>query len=175
MSTAPRCRRQLTLFVAEPWRSRLNALRRTLDPVQAGLISAHVTLCREDEIDGWSVAAIFQRVAAWTAGPLRLGFGAPQRVDGHGLLLPCRAGAASFRQLRRWLLQDPQAREHGAHLTLAHPRNPRAIGNTDATLAACPGGLELHFETVALIEQVGSAPWRLLHEAAFGSAAPDPG
>lgn len=175
MSAAPRSRRQLTLFVAAPWRSRLNALRRTLDPVQAGLISAHVTLCREDEIDGLSASAIFQRVTSWAAGPLVLSFGPPQRVDGHGVLLPCRDGAASFQPLRRWLLQDPQAREHGAHLTLAHPRNPRAIGNTDAALAACPGGLELRFETVALIEQSESAPWRVLHDAAFGSAAPDPG
>jgi hypothetical protein len=116
----PTRRRQLTLFVEEPWRSRLQALRRALDLVQASLIAPHVTLCREDEIEQLDQSTIFSRVAAWT---------------------------------------------HGAHLTLAHPRNPRAVGNTEAALAACPPALQIQFTTVALIEQHGAAPWTVLQES----------
>lgn len=162
-------RRQLTLFVGPPWRTRLEAFRLALDPVQASLIAAHVTLCREDEIGQQDPAAIFRRVAAWSHGPLDLSFGSPRRINGHGVLLPCEQGSGQFQRLRRWLLQDPDAREHGAHLTLAHPRNARAPGNTDAALAAVPAELQLQFSTVALIEQHGAAPWRVLHEATLGS------
>lgn len=68
-------RRQLTLFVDEPWRSRLQQLRIVLDPVQAALIPAHVTLCRDDEVASQEEAAMIDRVASWPHGPLVLTFG----------------------------------------------------------------------------------------------------
>lgn len=40
----------LSRFVDGPVGDALNALRAALDPVQAGLIAAHVTVCREDEL-----------------------------------------------------------------------------------------------------------------------------
>ena len=171
VSIAPNVRRQLTLFVAGPWASRLEALRHALDPVQASLIGAHVTVCREDEIEGASPSALFNRVEAWVAGPIRMGFGQPERFDGHGVLLPCVHGSREFNRLRQWVLQERYAREHRAHITLAHPRNPRSAGNTDAALAAWADVLELQFEVVALIEQLGSGPWRVLQEATLGSTA----
>ena len=171
MSTAPISRRQLTLFVSPPWGPRLDTLRRVLDPVQASLIAAHVTLCREDELEGTDLPSLFSRVESWVAGPISLAFGKPTRFHDHGVLLPCQHGSGEFRRLRQWLLQDQSAREHGAHITLAHPRNPRSAGNTDAALAACPQVLELQFASVALIEQRASTPWRLIHEATLGSSA----
>lgn len=171
MPVLPNRRRQLTLLVAEPWRSRLNALRELLDPVQASLISAHVTLCREDELEGLSTASVLGRAGSWALGPLDLAFGPPQLFQGHGVLLPCIRGSGQFQRLRRWLLQDPGAREHAAHLTLAHPRNPHAAGHTAAALEACPRALELSFSTVTLIEQLGSAPWRALEERSLGLRA----
>jgi hypothetical protein len=165
-------RRQLTLFVPEPWGLRLDALRRVFDPVQASRIAAHVTLCREDEIEGQVSSVIFDRVEVWASGPIFLRFGPPRRFDGHGLLLPCEQGADHFRQLRQWLLQDEGARAHGAHLTLAHPRNPRFVGNTGAAVAACPQALRLQFLSVALIEQQGSQPWQLVQESSLGRGLP---
>jgi hypothetical protein len=171
MSTASNHRRQLTLFVTEPWRSRLDALRQVLDPVQASLIAAHVTLCREDEIERLDTASIVGRARSWPCGPLTLFFGRPQRFGGHGALLPCEQGSDQFRQLRQWLLQDRAAREHYAHLTLAHPRNPESAGNTDAALDTCPLLPPLQFASVAVIEQYGSSPWTVIGEAVLGSAA----
>jgi hypothetical protein len=63
------------------------------------------------------------------------------------------------------LLADPAARLHHAHLTLAHPRNPRAAGNNDPALAASPPALQLCFSQVALIQQTGAQPWRRLWQA----------
>lgn len=163
-------RRQLTLFVDEPWRSRLQQLRVVLDPVQAALIPAHVTLCRDDEVASLDDVTFAERATAWPHGPLPLSFGAPQRAEGHGVLLRCVHGAAVFHTLRQWMLHDAEARELGAHLTLAHPRNPRAIGNTDDVLAAVPQALALTFATVALIEQHGSTPWTVRRAAVLGAA-----
>ena len=172
MSPTLNTRRQLTLFVDEPWRSRLQDQRLALDPVQASLIAPHVTLCREDEIAQLDWSAVVRRVEAWAHGPLRLSFGAPRRFDGHGVLLPCEQGAAQFQSLRQWLLRDQGARAHQAHLTLAHPRNAMAAGNTEAALAACPQSLELQFGVVSRIEQHGAGPWRVLEESLLGVAGP---
>lgn len=169
LASPPKRRLQLTLFVPRPWAARLDALRLRLDPVQASLIAAHVTLCREDEIERLDRWSLFSRVQQWPQGPLALSFGPPQRFQGHGLLLPCEQGGGRFQQLRQWLLLDPDARPHGAHLTLAHPRNPRAPGNTEAALASCPQGLQLQFGSVALIEQVGAEPWRLVQACSLGA------
>jgi hypothetical protein len=171
MSAPQNSRRQLTLFVSPPWGPRLDALRRQLDPVQASLIAAHVTLCREDEFEGTTPLALLSRAESWVAGPIRLAFGQATRFNGHGVLMPAARGSGNFNRLRQWLLQDTSAREHGAHITLAHPRNSRAEGNTDAALSACPQALELPFASVALIEQQGSGPWRLIQEATLGSSA----
>jgi 2'-5' RNA ligase len=166
--TAASLRTQLTLFVAPPESAPLEALRHRLDPVQAALIPAHVTLCREDEIAALASDTLLDRVRRWPHGPLTLAFGAAQRFQGHGALLQGEQGLQPFQQLRQWLLADPAARVHHAHLTLAHPRNPRAAGNTDAALAAAPPALQLRFSQVALIQQTGAQPWRRLWQAPLG-------
>lgn len=172
MSAAQNSRRQLTLFVSPPWGQRLDALRQALDPVQASLIAAHVTLCREDELEAITPSLLLSHAESWAAGPLSLSFGQATRFNGHGVLLPAERGSSNFNRLRQWLLQDTGACEHGAHITLAHPRNPRSAGNTDAALSACPRALELPFALVSLIEQQGSGPWRLVQEATLGKCAP---
>lgn len=168
MPSAPNPRRQLTLFVPATSSVALEAVRRRLDPIQAALIAVHVTLCREDELVDLDIEARLERVRAWDAGPIRLGFGAPRRFSGHGVLLPCEQGSDEFHRLRQWILDDRGARLHDAHITLAHPRNPRAPTNVDAALAESPATLRVAFPSVALIEQVGGAPWTLLQEASLG-------
>jgi 2'-5' RNA ligase len=162
-------RRQLTLFVTGEWATRLQNIRRSLDPVQASLIQAHVTLCREDEIHGMCPSALLGGVTSWAGGPMRLTFDAPARFGGHGVLLPCVQGSGEFTRLRQWLLHEQHVREHVAHITLAHPRNSRVPGNTEAALTACPSALELHFASVALVEQLGTNAWELVQEAKLGS------
>lgn len=164
-------RRQLTLFVPSPIAAEVEAIRRRLDPVQHALIAAHVTLCREDEFDDGDVAAFGRRAAA--APPITLGFGVPERFDGHGVLLRCCEGADAFVALRRAILGRADVRPHGAHVTLAHPRNPVASGNTDAALGAVPTSIRCAFAAVCLIEQVDRLPWQVV--AAYGLGGPGRG
>ncbi|MBT9489619.1 MAG: 2'-5' RNA ligase family protein [Rubrivivax sp.] len=164
--------------MSAPGRAPLEVLRQRLDPAQAALIPAHVTLCREDELSALDVDALVTRIHTWPHGTLTLAFGAPQRFQGHGVLLPGVQGDDAFQRLRQWLLADPAARVHHAHLTLAHPRNPRAPGNTDAALAGVPTALRLGFAQVALVQQAGAEPWQVLWQAPLGGLGhvlPGPG
>lgn len=167
-SGRPAVRHQLTLFVAEPLAAKINTLREKLDPVQAGLIAAHVTLCREDEIDGLSDHLIWERVAAFEEPALVLKFGAPERFQGHGVLLPCVEGANEFARLRSKILDADNPRNHSPHLTLAHPRNPRSLLNTDECLSEFPPGITIDFATVSLIRQEGTAAWTCLAARRLG-------
>jgi 2'-5' RNA ligase len=163
-------RRQLTLFVPRPAAAEFEATRCRLDPIQAELIRAHVTLCREDELADLTAERLWSRLAAAAPGPLLLGFGPAQRFHGHGILLPCVAGDAAFHALRLALLGPEPPRRLEPHITLAHPRNPRSTGNLDANLGLVSCGISLVFAGVSLIEQDGTAAWRVLEEAPFRSA-----
>jgi hypothetical protein len=150
-------RLQLTLFAPDEAAAILEPIRRRLDPVQHGLIAAHVTLCREDELAETPLTvlqALTQRPAAIT-----LTFGAPVTFDSHGVLLPCIDGSTEFHQLRAAVLGSTAIREQAAHLTLAHPRNPRAPGNTMPHEIALATPLRITFTAVSLIEQVDGGPW----------------
>jgi hypothetical protein len=153
-------RRQLSLYAEGPLRARLEAVRTLVDPVQAALIPAHVTLCRDEEVADLDADAMAQRLRGATR--LRLAFGAAERFSGHGILLPCVSGQDAFHALRQRALGRLDVRRAEAHLTLAHQRNPRAAGNDLAAACALPVPMGLEFEQVQLIEQAAMAPWRVL-------------
>lgn len=153
-------RAQLTLFVPRAISAAIEDARRVLDPIQHALIAAHVTLCREDEFD--KVPELLDRLRGLALPELELVFGPAEAFDGHGVLLPCIGGAADFRSLRALVLGSPNAREAGAHITLAHPRNPRACGNRIETARRLPSPLRIRFDTLSLIEQTDLAAWRTL-------------
>ncbi|WP_224362884.1 2'-5' RNA ligase family protein [Hyalangium versicolor] len=153
-------RQQLSLYVPRDASQDIEAVRTIVDPVQHRLIPAHVTLCREDELGDVSVWQA--RLKAIPFGPLTLSFGEPQTFSGHGLLLNCIAGEDSFRQLREYLLGSKEIRRQSPHLTLAHPRNPKAEGNSIETASRLPPRLQLTFPTLYWIEQERGEPWRIL-------------
>jgi uncharacterized glyoxalase superfamily protein PhnB/2'-5' RNA ligase len=160
-------RRQLSLFVPPAAAVEIEALRRILDPVQHGLIPAHITLCREDEIEGLEVATLRERLQ--TAVPIGLDFDPPEAFSGHGWWLAARTEVSDFSALRLLVLGSPAIRVHKPHLTLAHPRNPRAPGNQPANVVGRLAALSIRFDTVSLIEQEGRAPWRVLETFRLGS------
>ena len=160
---------QLSLFVPPEVGVQLEALRQVMDPIQASLIPAHVTLCREDELVGVSPKELEARLAAAEACSIHLRFGPAEVFSEHGVLLPCVAGAQAFQKLRRRVLASETVREHAPHLTLAHPRNPRAAGNTADALRGLPDALEVRFATVFRIQQSGAAAWRVLQRYSLAS------
>ncbi len=154
-------RRQLTLFVPPDVSSEIEAVRQAVDPVQHALIAAHVTLAREDELEG--LDDLSGRLTAFRRrGPISLTFGPAEAFGGHGLLLPCIHGEAAFHDRRRALLGPSPVRRHAPHLTLAHPRNPMSAGNRLDTARRLSPPLPIPFPSVALIEQTDGSPWTVL-------------
>ncbi len=152
-------RRQLTLFVPRAEASIIEAVRRRVDPVQFGLIAAHVTLCRDDEVADLTVTELRRRLDRAALAPLTLVFGEPAGFADHGMLLPCNAGAAEFHQLRAAVLDSATVPKQTAHITLAHPRNPRADANTAAAYTSLAERMEICFADVSLIEQRDGGAW----------------
>lgn len=155
-------RSQLSMYLPEPRARQLESVRRILDPLQSSLIPAHVTLCREDElalIGRDSLAARFRDVPE---SGVTLQFGRPELFHEHGILVPCIAGERDFHLLREHILGSRSIRRHAPHITLAHPRNPRAAGNCLANANVLPQVFEVTFTGANLIEQTGSAAWHVL-------------
>jgi hypothetical protein len=151
-------RHQLTLFVPDDAALLLEPVRAVIDPVQHRLIAAHVTLCREDELG--DLDALRDRLAHAPLDALTLTFGRAEAFAGHGVLLPCVAGEDAFHARRRQVL-GAEPRRHEPHLTLAHPRNPRVDGDPLEVARRIPPRLVVRFASVALIVQVGDAPWTI--------------
>jgi 2'-5' RNA ligase len=164
---------QLTLYVPPPVSEQLEAVRRLLDPIQASLIAAHVTLCREDELASAETSVFWSRLAAARAGPVTLSFGHPEPFNEHGILLPCVAGEEEFQALRRLVLGSDEVRRQAPHITLAHPRNPKATDNSLSNAGRFQIEATISFTSVCLIEQEGSSPWRMLEQYTLaGSKSP---
>lgn len=155
-------RRQLTLFVPAGLATAIEAVRRRLDPVQHRLIAAHVTLCREDELAAWTDAGLSARLADLRLSRIALRFGAPETFSGHGVLLPCIDGEDGFRELRERILGTTDIPRQSPHITLAHPRNPRAAGNQPGGAATLCDLAPIRFDAIQLIEQTDGDPWRVL-------------
>lgn len=174
-SNTVKVRIQLSLYVPEPQASAIDAVRRLLDPVQHSLIPAHVTLCREDEMAEAGRDVLASRIASLPVQSVTLRFGRPEPFHEHGILLPCIEGEPQFQALRQLILNPAAARRQSPHITLAHPRNPKAAGNCLGNALAIPEGLTATFFNVRLIEQTGSSAWRTLEDFALGGTRTDRG
>lgn len=153
-------RRQATLFFnnAPP---ALTHSRHRYNPVQADLIPAHVTLCREDEVVDW--LAFKQRVASLTRVELELKFGRPIR-NGNSVLLPAIEGMEAFVSLRRNLLSDgtSEPRPMNAHVTIIHPRNGTCTDEIFEEILQLLQPFQWTFNEIAVIEQQNGGPWQVL-------------
>ncbi len=161
---------QLSLYVPSAQAGELERVRRALDPVQAALIPAHVTLCRDEEAIEVDAETISARLLASGLRPITLRFGIPRPFSGHGLLLPCIDGRAAFDAVRGCVLGGTPIRAQEPHLTLAHPRNPRVEVDRSEILAGWPEEISVEFPSVRLIEQRSGAPWRVVREFALAIA-----
>ncbi|MGB7201168.1 MAG: 2'-5' RNA ligase family protein [Pyrinomonadaceae bacterium] len=154
----PETRRQATLFVRHV--PAVESIRRTFNPKQAELISAHVTLCREDEVKDWDLlAAKLEKVTF----AVTLEFGSPVR-DGDLVFLPGIDIDGTFRDLRTYLLGTDPVRDHEPHITLIHPRNGRC---TDDIWEAIRTGIKpftYTFHEVSFILQQGGGLWQTLQD-----------
>lgn len=159
----PTFRRQLTLFVPEPVRAPVEAVRRTLDPRQHALIPAHVTLCREDELEPW--AQVQATLATLGTVDVTLAFGDPVQLADGCVLMPVVGSRGGYDDLRRQIL-GPTCRSHTPHLTLLHPRHAAGVLVDLRALARMPVPRVIHFGGLSSIEQANGGPWLVV--AQFG-------
>jgi 2'-5' RNA ligase len=155
-------RKQLSLYVPANAAKEIEAVRKIVDPIQSNLIPAHITLCREDELH--ELSTIKARLAHIPVKPITLRFGKPEIFSAHGLLLNCIDGEGDFRLLREYLLASKNIKNQRPHITLAHPRNPKANGNLLGNTSRLPEMIEITFSTIYLIEQTRNEPWRVLEK-----------
>ncbi len=153
-------RQQLSMYVPTDAAKEIEEVRKIVDPIQSRLIPAHITLCREDELGDFST--LKARLSNIPFKPLTLSFGKPEIFSDYGLLLNCITGEDKFRFLREYLLASKNIRNQTPHVTLAHPRNPKATGNSPVNTARLPEIITITFLTIYLIEQERNEPWQLL-------------
>jgi len=155
-------RRQLSMYVPVDNAQEIEKVRKIVDPTQSNLIPAHITLCREDELCEFS--QIKGKLNKIEFEPLTLSFGKVEVFSGHGLLLNCVEGEYKFRLMREYLLGSKNIRNQTPHITLAHPRNPKSIGNSLGNVATLPEIIKITFPIIYLIEQELGKPWCVLEQ-----------
>lgn len=161
----PRLRRQLTLFVPAPARELLEDLRRELDPAQHARIAAHVTLCREDELEPWD--AVRSRLAALGPVEVELRFGAPVQRPDDCVLLPVVGDTAAFDDLRRRILGEG-CRTQTPHVTIRHPRHAYRDPVDLEALVRESLPTNVRFTGIDAIEQIDGSVWDVV--ARWGGA-----
>lgn len=149
-------RRQVTLFL--PNATDIETIRARYNPGQAKLISAHVTLCREDEVSDWISFA--KRLAEQPLLSLVLTFGTPVR-EGDFVYLPVLHGSDSFQQLRRELLGG-EPRIQTPHVTLIHPRNGKCTDAIYEDIVQHISPRTVTFQRISMIEQMDGGVWQII-------------
>ncbi len=160
-------RRQLTLFVEPNDAEIIEQIRQKFNPVQFELIKAHVTLCRENEIENLEKVLSNLLALAQAHPAIVIGFGKAARFDnGKGLFLPGTNSNEAFETLRRKVLNgltgNPANQE--PHITLMHPRNSTCTDEIFGQIEKVNLPTQLLFKRISLVEQENGRPWRILQE-----------
>lgn len=157
-------RRQLTLFIPEKEEA-IEKVRAEFNPMQHNLIAAHVTLCREDEIE--SVEEIIKNIGFINLNkPILIQFNPIERfANCKGVLIPAKGKNKEFRKLRKLVLGlNKFPREHQPHITLMHPRNSTCNDEIFQQIKNIELPTELYFDTICLIEQKNGGKWTVLEK-----------
>ncbi|MBN8642210.1 MAG: hypothetical protein J0L86_10400 [Flavobacteriales bacterium] len=152
-------RRQLTLFISD--KSEIEKVRIQFNPEQYKLIDAHVTLCREDEIENWD--AILNNIKSIHLNQaIAISFTSPITFDnGKGVLLPTD-DSFEYNNLRKLVLGVDAPRNHQAHITLMHPRNSMCTPEIFKQIQQYQFPEQLFFDSIHLIEQENEGKWQVL-------------
>lgn len=152
-------RRQLTLFVEN---QTIEEIRSKFNPEQHAIISAHVTLCREDELE--DLENVIANIRALKIDkPIKILFNEVSRFEtGNGVLIPAASGNNDFYKLRSDILTSP--RNHSPHITLMHPRNSNCTDVIFEEIKSYNLPTVFYFHKISLIEQKDGRKWKVLNE-----------
>lgn len=157
-------RRQLTLFLTEQ-NQIIEEIRATYNPKQFELIKAHVTLCREDEIEDNLEEIIRNCHNVHWHKPISILFNSPERFsEGKGVFIAGNETNSDFEALRKNILQKNNLKKHIPHITLIHPRNGTCTDPIFEVIQSKAFPSSIDFHKLALIEQTGNEKWKILEE-----------
>jgi len=157
-------RRQLTLFINEP-NGIIEKIRAEFNPKQYNLIPAHVTLCRENEIE--PIENTIARIKSISLKKIiRIEFGKAERfAEGKGVYISSFGHNNEFKELRKLVLgQSELENEQVPHITLMHPRNSTCTNEIFERIENYDLPTELKFGKISLIEQRNGGKWTVLQE-----------
>ena len=163
-------RRQLTLFVEPTDAVIIEQVRQEFNPRQFEIIKAHVTLCREDEIENLEQVISNLFLLTQTQQNIFIEFGKVARFDnGKGLFLPATNDNKEFEYLRRRILfglyDNPRIQK--PHITLMHPRNSTCTDEIFEQVEEINLPTKLEFKQISLIEQENGGQWKTLKSFEF--------
>lgn len=158
-------RQQLTLFIRKNHET-IEAVRRRFNPHQHEIISAHVTLCREDEIS--AIDEVLKNIRSLDfVDPLRIVFDQVERFeDGKGVWLPASEENEHFQELRAKVLKGlvNPLRKPRPHVTLMHPRNSTCTDSIFGQIKKYELPTDLSFNKISLIRQQSGGQWGIVDE-----------
>jgi hypothetical protein len=165
---------QLTLFIAnivevvphlDNVLVNIETIRQKFNTIQYELIKAHITLCREDELE--DIETVIFNLKNLDQPNITVEFGKPIRFsDGKGVMIPALGENSSFQNLRKVILQNSieNPRKHEPHITLMHPRNATCTDVIFEQIKKKELPSSLTFCKVSLIEQINGGQWTVLSE-----------
>lgn len=156
-------RKQLTLFLPDT-AAAIEKIRAEFNPEQFKLIPAHVTLCREEELE--PLEPVIDRLRSISLeGPVRIRFKKSERsADGKGVVMPA-TDEEDYRRLRSLVLGASGATNvQSPHITLMHPRNSSCSEELFRKILHRDLPAEFWFDRISLIEQKNSGKWKVLEE-----------
>jgi 2'-5' RNA ligase len=154
---------QLTLFIPEQDAIAFEKVRKAHNPEQYKLIHAHITLCREDELDLIDHVILNLEKLQFECFPID--FGKVERFSqGKGVLLPAIGDNEVFQKLRSTVLKGiiDQPRKHEPHITLMHPRNATCTDKLFESIQKNSFPQQIIFDEICLIEQEIGKKWEIL-------------
>ncbi|WP_159476363.1 2'-5' RNA ligase family protein [Dyadobacter sp. 3J3] len=158
-------RRQLTLFLSDQ-NKEIEEIRAKFNPVQFELIAAHVTLCRETEIE--ELDKIITNIKSISCiKSLQIIFQPVERFEkGKGVLLPAKIGNDDFYNLRKEILKGTKVfnKDYLPHITLMHPRNSTCSDLIFDQITKYKLPSIVGFNTISLIEQADGGKWIIIRE-----------
>jgi len=168
-------RKQLTLFLQKEQSWSVEKIRQRFNPVQAGMIDAHVTLCRDNELT--HIDTVLANLRSSYLPEIAIRFEKPARFEaGKGVWLPS-TDTASYHTLRTNVLRgivDSPAQKI-PHITLMHPRNSACTNEIFERICEETFPTFFTFKEISLIGQPNGGKWEVLDRFELHSAKSLPG
>ncbi len=156
-------RRQLTLFLQNNTDS-IEKVRQKFNPGQFKLIKAHITLCREDEIE--NLNQVLENLSSLNKPEITIEFEKPERFDsGKGVFLKA-TNALEFDKLRKEILKNiiESPRQQIPHITLMHPRNSMCTDEIFEQISSEIFPSVISLNKISLIEKRNNEKWKIIKD-----------